>query len=275
VGELATLGALAAVGVFYGIGVSRAWARAGRGRIVRTWQPVCFGAALLTIGVALGSGLDGAAGHSLSAHMAQHVLLISVAAPLFVVGAPMVAFSYALDAPDAGRKYARRLHRATGRWAAALVGVALVLHSATVWLWHLPAIYGDALADPALHAVEHAAFFWTAVFLWWAALGAGRRAARGVGVLLLFVTTLPMNALGLMMTLAHSPWYSAYVHHGSVQAALDDQALAGVIMWGFGGVAALVGAFALFVAWLEGMERATPSRVVPPVLAPPVQGGAR
>jgi cytochrome c oxidase assembly factor CtaG len=89
--------------------------------------------------------------------------------------------------------------------------------------------------------------------------------ARGAGVLLLFVTTLPMNALGLLMTLARSPWYAAYVHHGAVRAALDDQALAGVVMWGFGGVAALVGAFALFVAWLDSMERTSPGRPVPPL----------
>jgi putative membrane protein len=85
----------------------------------------------------------------------------------------------------------------------------------------------------------------------------------------LFVATLPATALGLMMTMARTPWYPTYVH-GSVTHALDDQALAGVVMWGFGGVAALVGAFALFVSWLDGLERRAPARTLarPPEVVP-------
>jgi putative membrane protein len=255
------LGALLALGAFYGAGVVRAWQHAGRGRIVRRWQPPCFAAALLTTAIALASGLDRAAGRSLTAHMTQHVLLISVAAPLFAISAPLLAGVYALDLAPSSRRVGRHLHRLGGRGrTAVLLVTALLLHTAAVGLWHVPSWYGAALRNPLLHAFEHASFLFTAVFLWWAAIGAGRGLARGAGVLALFVTTLPMNALGVLMTLARTPWYSAYVHHASTAAALDDQALAGVVMWGFGGVAALVGAFALFVAWLDGMERANPSR---------------
>jgi cytochrome c oxidase assembly factor CtaG len=259
--DIVPLGGIVAVGAFYGAGVARVWQRAGRGRIVRVWQSVCFGAALVTLAIALASGLDAAAHRSLAAHMAQHVLLISVAAPLLVLGAPLIVTSYALDVPDAGRRLGLWFHRLGGKRRTALVvGTAFVLHTAAVGIWHLPATYGAALTNPLVHATEHASFLLTAMFLWWAVLGAGRRLAGGAGVLVLFVVTLPMNALGLLMTLAHSPWYAAYTHHSSMQAALDDQAVAGVIMWGFGGVASLVGAFALFVAWLQGMERATPGR---------------
>ncbi len=142
-----------------------------------------------------------------------------------------------------------------------MTAVALLVHTVTVAVWHAPGAYAAALADPLVHAAEHATFLLTAAVLWWAALGTGRRSARGAGVLVLFLTTLPMNALGLMMTLARSPWYPEYVH-GSALAAVRDQQLAGVVMWGFGGVAALVGAFALFVSWLDGLERANPSRLV-------------
>jgi cytochrome c oxidase assembly factor CtaG len=261
VADIVPLGGIVAVGAFYGAGVARVWQRAGRGRIVRVWQTVCFGTALVTLAIAFASGLDAAAQRSLAAHMAQHVLLISVAAPLLVLGAPIIVTSYALDVPESGRRLGLWFHRFGGmRRTALVVGAAFVLHTSAVGIWHLPAAYGAALTNPLLHAIEHASFLLTAMFLWWAVLGAGRRLAGGAGVLVLFVVTLPMNALGLLMTLAHSPWYAAYTHHTSMQTALDDQAVAGVIMWGFGGVATLVGAFALFVAWLQGMERATPGR---------------
>src|SRR5690349_2405460 len=116
----------------------RAWERAGRGRIIRRWQVGCFGGGLVTIAVALASALDRDADRSLAAHMAQHVLLISVAAPLLAVGAPLVAASYALDVPDAARRVGLRLHRLGGRRRLALlVSVAFVLHATTVGVWHV------------------------------------------------------------------------------------------------------------------------------------------
>ena len=48
--------------------------------------------------------------------------------------------------------------------------------------------------------------------------------------------------------------------HGSLAASLQDQQVAGVVMWGFGGAAALVGGCALFISWLESLDRATPGR---------------
>lgn len=260
---LAMLGAA----VLYGGGVTRAWDRAGRGRIVAVWQPACFGAALLVTAVALISPLDRAAENSLTAHMVQHVLLISVAAPLFAISAPVRAVSYALDASGSRRRLRRLPHRlgVRRRWAA-LTAAALVAHTVTVAIWHVPAAYASALGNAGIHGLEHLSFLLTAVLLWWAALGNGRRLRRGTGVLVLFVTTLPMNGIGLLMTLARSPWYPAYVH-GSSAHAVEDQQLAGVVMWGFGGVAALIGAFALFVSWLDGLERATPAR--PPDMRTP------
>ncbi len=134
-----------------------------------------------------------------------------------------------------------------------------MVHIGAVAAWHLPGAYDAALHNDAIHAAEHASFFFTALVLWWAALGAGRRSRRGGGVLVLFVATLPANALGLLMTIAATTWYPSY-SHGAATAALQDQQLAGVVMWGFGGMATLVGAFALFVSWLQSLDRASPGR---------------
>jgi putative membrane protein len=246
----------------YGAGVTRAWDAAGTGRLIRRSQVASFAAGLAAIGVALVSPLDGMAEHSLTAHMIQHVMLIAIAAPLVVVGAPVLAAGHAFGATPSHVPSLRHLEYrprpATRRWAL-WIGLALATHVAAVALWHLPGAYDAALHNNAVHAAEHACFFLTAAALWWAALGAGRRSRRGAGLLVLFVATLPANALGLLMTIAATPWYPAY-RHGSLAASLQDQQVAGVVMWGFGGVAALVGGCALFISWLESLDRATPGR---------------
>jgi len=257
-GDLGALAVILAAGALYGTGVLRAWERAGRGHLVRPHQVACFAAGLAALLAALVSPIDTLADTSLTAHMVQHVLLIAVAAPLLVLGAPVVAIGHALDVSPP--RWSRRWHaRPAGpRWALA-VTAGLLLHTAAIWLWHLPDAYDAAVANPALHAMEHASFLLTAMLLWWAVLGAGRRSQRGAGVLALFLIMFPETALGVMMAIAQHPWYPHYAT-GSLASAQTDQSLAGVVMWGFGGVLALVGACALFVSWLQALERTTPGR---------------
>jgi putative membrane protein len=112
-----------------------------------------------------------------------------------------------------------------------------------------------------LHAFEHASFIATSVLFWWMALGASRRSRRGLGVLVVFVASLPASALGIVMTLARTSWYGPY---GSGAAALGRQQVAGSIMWGFGGSALVLAAAALFASWLASMERLEPSAAQPP-----------
>jgi putative membrane protein len=261
VADAGVLALVASTAVLYAAGVLRAWERAGTGRIVRPGQVACFGSGLVVVAIALASPLETAADTDLAAHMVQHVLLITVAAPLLVLGAPLIAFGIALEGHVTSRLAGARVHRRVrGPAWLAWTAFALGLHSIAVALWHLPAPYDAAATNPAVHALEHASFLGTAMLLWWTVLGSGRRTWRGAGVVVLFLATLPANALGLIMTLAAKPWYPHYAASRGATAALADQQLAGVVMWGFGGVATLVGAFALFVAWLHGLERATPGR---------------
>ena len=183
----------------------------------------------LVVAVALvGPPAEAWAKGSLTAHMAQHVLLIGLAAPLVAVGAP---------AP-------RR------RWGAALAAVAVVVHTVVVLGWHAPALFDAAEAHVPVHAVEHLSLLAAGTLLWWAAARAGGPEGWGPGALAVFVALLPMTVLGVGMVLAGTPWYE-------LRRQLADQQVAGVVMWAGGGSLALVGALTLGAAWVGRAGRVT------------------
>jgi putative membrane protein len=253
--------ALAAGAAVYVLGLRRVWRTAGPGRLVTPAQVWLAGAGWCATAVALLPPLDTAAGHSLTAHMVQHVLLLAVAAPLLAAGNPLPAVLGALPASwrkpaqARARQVAVSRHRRWATWAAA----ALVAQTVVMWGWHAPALYEAALRQPALHALEHASYLVTAAAFWWAiGLGSGR--PRGGSVLLVFAAALPGSALGAAMTLAATPWYRTY-------PSLADQQQAGVVMWAFSGLAYVLVAAVVFGAWLSGTERDTPARPLPTVVA--------
>ncbi len=154
-----------------------------------------------------------------------------------------------------------RSQTSTHGWLVWMTG-AFALSTATLALWHVPELYDAALRHPVVHGLEHVSFVATAALFWWMAFGASRRSHRGLGVLAVFAATLPATALGILMTLARTPWYASY---GRGAGALRDQQVAGALMWGFGGSAMVVGAAALFASWLASMDRADRSRAQRPV----------
>lgn len=204
--------------------------------------------------VALATPLDTAAGTDLRAHMVQHVLLLSVAAPLLALAAPLALLRGALP-PSARVPYARSLARVSRsqsrHWVAWMVAT-FALATATLAVWHVPALYDAALRTDVVHAAEHLSFVVTATAFWWMALRAGRSDRRGLGVLAVFVSSLPATALGLLMTISATVWYAPYRQHPD---ALARQQVAGAVMWGLGGLALVVAGAGLFAAWLARLER--------------------
>jgi putative membrane protein len=250
---------LAAAGCVYALGVRRLWGRGGRGTGVAGWQAACFAGGLAALAVALLPPLDALAHELFSAHMAQHMLLVLVAAPLLALGRPLLPLLFAL--PPASR---RRVSPA----AAALASVtdrtgwplaALALHAGVLWLWHAPALYDAALASPAVHAVEHATLLATAVAFWAAIVASGlrRRIGHATAVLVVFASALQSGGLGALITFAGSPLYG---HHAAATAArggdpLADQQLAGVLMWVPGGLVYVAAATALLLSGLAAVEQ--------------------
>lgn len=250
---------LVAVAAAHVAGVHRAWRSAGPGRVVSRSQAAAFLSGTAVAAVAVVGPVASGAGESLAVHMVQHVLLLAVAAPLLAAGAPLVGLLWALPARArlASRPVWRGLARSHGRRWGTWVGVAIILQTGAMWVWHLPVAYDAAVRNGALHAAEHASFVGAATLLWWTVTD--RRSRRGAGVVAVFVAALPAAVLGAGMTLAEAPWYGWYAARPG--DALGDQQLAGVVMWGFGGAAAVVAAVVLALSWLTALERRSPGDV--------------
>jgi putative membrane protein len=256
--------------VAYALGVRAAWRRAGPGKGVRIWQVAAFYGGLLTLGAALVSPLASLADLFFSAHMGQHELLMLVAAPLVVLGQPMLTMLWALPP---GRRtalaQALRHRRTAGVWRRLTAPVVVfLLHGLAVWIWHLPALFEWALRREAAHAVQHLSFVATAALFWWGMIhGRYGRAGYGVAVLYVFLTGLHTSLLGALLTVAPSAWYRSYEATAMKHRidALADQQLAGLVMWVPSGVVFIVVGLALFAAWLgESERRAILGSVAPP-----------
>jgi putative membrane protein len=255
-----TVAPLAFLVVVYARGQRRM--RAPKRRWARQGEAVLFALAMFALGVALVSPLDSVSDALFSMHMVQHLLLTAVAAPLLAfagTGRRVLAALPAAARPLVGRAFGRRAPMGRAFRGATRPLVAAGLHLVALWAWHVPALYEAALENQALHLVEHASFVLTAVLLW-SAVGRVVRAGGGeAGVLLLaiFLTALHSALLGGLITLAPMPWYPS--HAGGVEGwgrtPLEDQQLAGLLMWIPSGVAYLAATLAVASAWMGASER--------------------
>lgn len=219
----------------YGRGLRLLWARAGRGRGVALPHALAFGVGTAVLFIALVSPLDALGETLLSAHMAQHALLVTVTPLLLLLGKPGAVFAWALPAE------CRKHFLGSQGWRAlATVGGALsrplcsaVLHGLALWGWHAPGAFDAAIADYGVHVLEHVSFFGTAVLFWRAILDtrSRRRAAAALGAA--FATLMHGGLLGALITLAPYPLYVWYHDRTALWGlnALEDQQLAGLIMW--------------------------------------------
>ena len=253
----------------YGRGLRLLWdEHVGRG--IRVWEATCFAAGWITAALALLSPLHALSEQLFVAHMIQHELLMVVAAPLLVVGRPLVPMLWAL--PSNARRAVGRFTRHSALWAAwgfiSLPIVAFFVHGAAIWIWHAPALYQATLSSDGVHALQHLSFFGTALLFWWTIIhahapgGRARAVSFGAAVLLLFGTALHSGALGALLTFSRTLWYPAY---GSAARAwgltpFEDQQLAGLVMWIPATFAYLVAALFLFASWLNASEERVHAR---------------
>ncbi|RVD53701.1 cytochrome c oxidase assembly protein [Mesorhizobium sp. M7A.F.Ca.ET.027.03.2.1] len=251
---------LLAVVSLYTAGASRLWRRSGRGRRLRSRQDFQFAAGWAVLAFALVSPIHPLGEHVFAAHMIEHELLMAVAAPLLVASRPTAAMMWALPV-QLRQIFGAAGHANTLRAIWSFISrpvVATVLHGAAIWIWHVPALFEAALQQGFLHYAQHASFLGTGLLYWWVLLPRpGREHACGNAVMHLFFTSLHTGLLGVLLVVSPKLWYPANAVGSDLWglSPLEDQQLAGLIMWIpagliYGGAALLSVAF-----WIQTSSR--------------------
>jgi putative membrane protein len=225
--------------------------RGWRRKTPREWGPfLYFLGAIVAVLAALLPPIDLLSEELLSIHMIQHMLLMMVAAPLFVFSHS--DFFIRMGFTGQGRRRIWRLQRLfVGGGLNRVTRPLLIagLYALVLWIWHLPRLYESALESRLIHNVQHLAFFISSYFFWKVLLRRiGSPALNSAaGIIYLFVTSLHSTALGVLMALSPQIWYPFYSHttgaHGL--SAIEDQQLAGYIMWMPAGIS-----YVLIAIWL-------------------------
>ena len=245
------------------LGIVRRVAVRHPGNGVPLARSAAFFGGLFAIAVALLSGIGRYDTTLFSIHMAQHLLLMLVAAPLLVLAAPVTQLLRAASPAVRQRRLVPVLH-------SSIVGalghpvVAWLTFSLVLWLSHFSPLFNDALEDRGVHDAEHAVYLVASLLFWSPAIGADParwRLPYPVRVLYLLLQ-LPVNSfVGMAIVFADSPLYPHYATLNSPYGipALADQQLAGGVMWLTGDIV-FIGAILLVVAaWMRHEERDAPA----------------
>jgi putative membrane protein len=176
---------------------------------------------------------------SFAAHMAMHIAIVAIAAPLLALGLAGTRADPVRKAPD-------------------VVGAipASLLELVVVWAWHTPALHHAARQQTNVFVLEQATFVVAGLFLWIAAFGGTleqRRLRAGSGIAGLLFTSMHMTLLGALFALATRPLFQHAPSTGAV-TALADQQMGGVIMLLIGCASYLIGGLALTAVALRSRK---------------------
>ena len=213
--------------------------RAAFPELIPKWRLAAFVGGLLVTWVALGSPLRMLHHAVLSAHMVQHLLLMTVGAPLLLLGAPGLPFLDGLPtilvnklvSPILRREWIRGLGRILSHPLTCLLAPSIALIA-----WHLPPAFELAMHSEWGHALQDASFFITGILLWWPVVQPWPSVPKYPRWLIpayLFLATLPCDALSAFFTFYDRVVYSCYRTAPDFfgRSPLADQQFAGALMW--------------------------------------------
>jgi len=219
----------------------RGWFRVRRlfPSTIAAWRLAAFMSGLLLLWIPVASPLRAFDHDLLTMHMVQHVLLMAVAPPLILLGAPVRPFLYGLSQRFVSITLVPFL-----RWPT-VEGLGRILtHPVFAWLaamvvligWHVPALFRLGLRSDSWHEVQHASFFVTGLLFWWPVVQPWPSVARWPRwhiPLYLFLATLPCDALSAFLAFCDRVVYSSYLTAPRLSdlSALQDQQCAGALMW--------------------------------------------
>ena len=207
--------------------------------LLSVWRLAAFSCGLLALWGVVASPLAAMDHHLLTAHMAQHLILMTVSAPLSLLGAPVVVLLNGLAKP-----FGRLVSGPLSRCSPVKTFGYLVTHplfcwfagAATVIAWHIPPLFELGMSSAGWHEVEYACFFAAGILFWWPVVQPWPSLATwstwGVP-LYLFLATLPCDALSAFLTFCGRVVYPHYLsmHRVFNISPLGDQECAGALMW--------------------------------------------
>jgi putative membrane protein len=205
---------------------------------VKSWRAWSFLAGLLLVRLGLGSSLSLLDHNLLTAHMVQHLLLMTLAPPLILLGAPLKLL------PQVPAQRLVELIARPHRWSPMRQLGRMMLHptfgwigaTATLVVWHIPSIFMLGLRSPTWHGIEQASFLVAGLLFWWPVVEPSRNALRWPEssiLLYLFLATLPCDILSGFLVFCDRVVYPVSLSspRSFGLSALEDQQCAGALMW--------------------------------------------
>ena len=138
--------------------------------VLSVWRLASFMSGAFSLWVAVGSPLAVLDHQLLTVHMVQHLLLMTVAAPLILMGAPAITLLHSLP-----QHFVRGVLGPFLRWPQVHAVGRIVAHPVFCWLaataavigWHVPALFAFGMQSEGWHEIEQMCFFAAGILFWW------------------------------------------------------------------------------------------------------------
>jgi putative membrane protein len=240
----------------YTAGFAKLWARAILGRRQLSQRAILYAAGILSLIAALVSPLHSMGERLFTFHMIEHEIVMAIAAPLIVLSRPVATLLWAIPRGvrhQLGNLISRKMSRRIWNFITAGT-VATVVHAVAIWLWHVPALLDASVVDLTTHRVQHLSFLLTALLFWWSVIW---RSQRGMAAWHIFATMVHTSLLGALIALSPRVLYPIQTQFAADWglSPLEDQQLAGMLMWVPAGTVYAGAALALIWLWVASSSK--------------------
>src|SRR5258708_5227094 len=249
--------------------------------VIPAWRAASLLVGVLLVWLAIGSPLALLDEQLLTAHMMQHLLLMTIAPALLWMGAPLMPMLHGLP-----QNFVQSVLGPFLRWPAVQAAGRILSQPIVCWLasaaalvgWHTPAVFNLALQSEGLHVFEHASFLAAGFLFWWPIIQPWPSVPvwpRWSILLYLFAATLPCDILSAYLTFCERVVYPAYLNapRSFGLSALEDQECAGALMWTCVTILFLVPAAQITFELLSPVPRAPELRGLPVEMDGPSSSG--
>ncbi len=218
----------------------RGWisTRSGSAVVIPAWKASSFLCGLVLVWMAWGSPLAAYDHSLLTVHMIKHLLLMTFAPPLILLGEPLKVL-WGITPMLARSTLGRMWHRPLVQRLARIVTNVVLCWTAsalTLIAWHVPTLFALGVRSEIGHSVEQAMFFGTGLLFWWPVIQPWPSTSTGPRwsmLLYLFLATLPCDVLSGFLVFSDRVAYPVYFSTPRLfgLSVLEDQQCAAALMW--------------------------------------------